>query len=158
MRTIPALLDTDILSAIMRRNPVVLPQAREYLREHDCFTFSILTRYEILRGLKAKDANRQERAFESFCDANTVLPLSDDIIVQAATIYADLHRRGELIGDADILIGATARQGALNRKLAFCFLIAHFRSFLRSCVRAFQRSINSDRVGNWGGNSEGLWR
>ena len=109
MRTIPALLDTDILSAIMRRNPVVLPQAREYLREHDCFTFSILTRYEILRGLKAKDANRQERAFESFCDANTVLPLSDDIIVQAATIYADLHRRGELIGDADILIGATAR-------------------------------------------------
>jgi tRNA(fMet)-specific endonuclease VapC len=29
-------------------------------------------------------------------------------IVQAATIYADLHRRGELICDADILIAATA--------------------------------------------------
>ena len=108
MQTIPALLDTDILSAIMRRNPVVVSKAREYLREHHRFTFSILTRYEILRGLKAKDASRQESAFEYFCGANTVLLLSDDIIVQAAAIYADLHRRGELIGDADILIGATA--------------------------------------------------
>ncbi|MCD6335029.1 MAG: type II toxin-antitoxin system VapC family toxin [Candidatus Latescibacteria bacterium] len=108
MRTIPALLDTDILSAIMRRNPVMVSKAREYLREHHRFTFSILTRYEILRGLKAKGASKQEHAFESFCDANTVLPLSDDIIVQAAAIYADLHRRGELIGDADILIGTTA--------------------------------------------------
>ena len=61
MQTIPALLDTDILSAIIRRNPVVVSKAREYLREHHRFIFSILTRYEILRGLKAKDASGQER-------------------------------------------------------------------------------------------------
>jgi tRNA(fMet)-specific endonuclease VapC len=30
------------------------------------------------------------------------------VIVQAAGIYADLYIRGELIGDADILIAATA--------------------------------------------------
>ena len=47
-------LDTDILSAVMKKNPVVIPKARSYLAEHDQFTFSILTRYEILRGLKAK--------------------------------------------------------------------------------------------------------
>jgi tRNA(fMet)-specific endonuclease VapC len=50
----PALLDTDVLSAIMRKNPMVLPNARAYLVEYGRFTLSIITRYEILRGLKAK--------------------------------------------------------------------------------------------------------
>jgi len=36
------------------------------------------------------------------------LPITDAIIVQAAKLYADLHKRGELISDADILIAATA--------------------------------------------------
>ncbi len=36
------------------------------------------------------------------------MAVTDPIIVRAASVYADLHRRGELIGDADILIAATA--------------------------------------------------
>ena len=102
------LLDTDILSAIMRQNHLVTPKARAYLAEHGRFTFSILTRYEILRGLKAKGANRQAIVFDRFCTRNTILPVTEEIAVKAADIYADLSRRGELIGDADILIGATA--------------------------------------------------
>ena len=53
------LLDTDILSAILRQNQLVIPKARAYLAEHGRFTLSILTRYEILRGLKTKGANQQ---------------------------------------------------------------------------------------------------
>jgi len=30
------------------------------------------------------------------------------VVAAASDIYADLHRRGELIGDADILIAASA--------------------------------------------------
>ncbi len=104
----PVLLDTDTLSAILRRNPVVTDRAQNYLRTHQRFTFSIITRYEILRGLKAKRATRQQAAFDRFCAANTVLPLSGAVIVQATETYADLYRRGALIGDADILIAATA--------------------------------------------------
>jgi tRNA(fMet)-specific endonuclease VapC len=104
----PVLLDTDTLSAILRRNPVVTDRAQNYLRTHQRFTFSIITRYEILRGLKAKRATRQQAAFDRFCAANTILPLSEAIIVQATETYADLYRRGALIGDADILIAATA--------------------------------------------------
>jgi tRNA(fMet)-specific endonuclease VapC len=37
----------------------------------------------------------------------TVPKAIDEIIVQAADIYADLRTRGLPIGDADILIGAT---------------------------------------------------
>jgi len=36
-----ALLDTDILSALMKGNPVVLTRAREYLSEHGSFGLSI---------------------------------------------------------------------------------------------------------------------
>ncbi len=108
MALMQVVLDTDILSAIMRRNPVVIPKARTYLAEHSQFTLSIITRYEILRGLRAKGAVRQTVAFDRFCARNTILPLTDEAVVKAAEIYADLSGRGELIGDADILIAASA--------------------------------------------------
>ena len=101
-------LDTDILSAVMKKNPVVIPKARSYLAEHGQFTLSILTRYEILRGLKAKGAAKQAIAFDRFCATNVVLPLTDEVVVKAAEIYAELSGRGALIGDADILIAASA--------------------------------------------------
>lgn len=101
-------LDTDILSAVMKKNPVVIPKARSYLAEHGQFTLSILTRYEILRGLKAKGAAKQAIAFDRFCATNVVLPLTDEVVVKAAEIYAELRGRGALIGDADILIAASA--------------------------------------------------
>jgi tRNA(fMet)-specific endonuclease VapC len=104
----PALLDTDILSAIMRRNPTVIPYAQSYLAAHRCFTISIITRYEILRGLKAKRADKQLIAFNHFCSLNKIITITEEIITTAADIYADLYRNGLLIGDADILIAATA--------------------------------------------------
>jgi tRNA(fMet)-specific endonuclease VapC len=105
----PALLDTDTLSEVMKgRDPQVREKARHYLATYGRFSFSIITRYEILRGLKVKAATRQLAAFEERCQRSDVLPLADDIIVRAADIYADLHRQGHLISDADILVAATA--------------------------------------------------
>jgi tRNA(fMet)-specific endonuclease VapC len=102
------ILDTDILSALMRKNPAVARKAKTYLAQHGRFTISIITRYEILRGLKAKGAARQQARFEKFCGANYIFPITDGVIIRAADIYADLYKRGELIGDADILIAASA--------------------------------------------------
>ncbi len=103
-----ALLDTDTLSAVMKGNPLVLTRAREYLSEHGAFDISIITRYEILRGLKAKNATAQVQAFDRFCESCRILPLSDEVVVKAADIYAVLKQRGEPVGDADILIAAAA--------------------------------------------------
>ena len=102
------LLDTDVLSGLMRKTPAALNRARTYLADHRRLTISLLTRFEILRGLKAKHATAQLAAFDSFCMNNEVLPITDRVIVLAADIYADLHIRGQLIPDADILIAATA--------------------------------------------------
>lgn len=103
-----SLLDTDVLSGLMRKSPSALNRARIYLADHRQLTISLVTRFEILRGLKAKQATSQLAAFDSFCASNEVLSISDAVIVRAADIYADLHRRGQLIPDADILIAATA--------------------------------------------------
>lgn len=58
--------------------------------------------------MKARKAVVQTSDFEIFCLNNEVLEIDDPVIVKAADIYADLHRRGQLIGDADIIIAATA--------------------------------------------------
>lgn len=68
----------------------------------------LITRYEILRGLKAKGATKQAMVFDRFYARNAILPLIDEAVVKAAEIYADLSGRGVLIGDADILIAASA--------------------------------------------------
>ena len=57
------LLDTDILSELLKQHPLVLQRVRAYLAEHERLAFSIITRYELLRGLKAKQARAQEAAF-----------------------------------------------------------------------------------------------
>lgn len=113
MTPAPVLLDTDILSALMRREPAAVAQARVYLSAHPQLTISLITRYEILRGLKAKRAVSQEAKFEILCASLQVLPLSEAIMTRGAEIYADLHQRGQLIGDADILIAATAMEHGL---------------------------------------------
>ena len=111
----PVLVDTDILSEILKqRDDNVLRAARVYLDRWQRFTFSVLTRYEILRGLRAKGAVRQELAFDALCRLSQVLPLTDPIVVRAAAIYAGLQLRGKLIGDADILIAATALEYGLT--------------------------------------------
>lgn len=111
MRKAP--LDTDVLSAITRRHPVARPRAEAYQAIHGRFTFSIITRYEVLRGLNARGATTLRAAFEQVCTASEVLSFTDPIIVRASTIYADLYRTGTLIGDADILIAATAIENGL---------------------------------------------
>lgn len=133
-KPLPALLDTDILSAIMRKNSIATERARSYLETHLTFTFSVITRYEVLRGLLAKGATKQLASFDQLCSASRVLPVTDAIIVQGASIYADLYQRGEMISDADILIAATA--------------IAHGLAVVTNNENHFRR-IRNLQIDNW---------
>jgi tRNA(fMet)-specific endonuclease VapC len=104
-----ALLDTNIISLLIRRDPVTTANAQNYQVEHGQYTISIITRFEILRGFKASGATTKLTLFQRFCGLNKVLPLTDDIVVKASDIYANLYNLGTLITDADILIAATAQ-------------------------------------------------
>ncbi len=104
-----ALIDTDTLSEIIKQHdPEVASNAQAYLKEHQHFRFSIITRYEILRGLKSKGAFRQAKRFAEQCRVSEIVPLSDEVVDRAADVYSDLRKRGLLIEDGDILIAATA--------------------------------------------------
>ena len=102
------LLDTDTLSSFMRSDPAVVTRVDLYLSDHEFLPILLMTRFEVLRGLKAKGATRRIRDFQQLCRRLQIFPISEDVIVKASDLYADLYRRGQLIGDADLLIAATA--------------------------------------------------
>lgn len=131
---LPSLLDTDTLSELFKNTPAVKKRATEYLFQHHSFYLSQINKYEILKGLKSKQAVKQVAAFEKFCNLNVVLSLTDKAITKAADIYADLKQRGLLITDADILVAAIA--------------LAHNLTLVTSNVSHFKR-IKELRVENW---------
>jgi tRNA(fMet)-specific endonuclease VapC len=95
------------------RDPQVLYNALEYLQEHRVFRCSIITRYEVLRGLHAKDARQQITAFLDRCRASVVCPMTEEIVDRAAEIYGSLRKRGQLISEGDLLM-AERSIGKLN--------------------------------------------
>lgn len=103
------LIDTDVLSEVFKgKNTRYTDKAREYLLLHDQFHFSMISRYEILRGLLAKRATTQVNAFEALCSESKVVGLTEPIARRAAEVWAELRLLGQTPGDADVLIGATA--------------------------------------------------
>ncbi len=58
--------------------------------------------------MKAKGATAQLAYFEAWCQHFQILPITDAIIVIAADLWAVLKQTGQIIGDNDLLIAATA--------------------------------------------------
>jgi tRNA(fMet)-specific endonuclease VapC len=104
----PALIDTNILSFFFRNHSLVVERFQAYLNDHDKINISIITYYEIVSGLKHRDAQKQLTSFQEFVSYNTVLPLSTSSATISADIYANLRNKGTPIDDIDILIAGIA--------------------------------------------------
>jgi len=102
------LLDTDILSAFFRNRRQVVNQIANYLDEHDRLSITIITYYEVLRGLRYVNATRQLHDLENFVADNEVLPLDTQSVKRAAEVYAILRQQGQLISEGDLLIAGIA--------------------------------------------------
>src|SRR5262249_43388087 len=90
------LLDTDILSEVLKqKNPIVVQKAAAYLQVHQRFTFSAVTRYEVIRGLKAKGAAQQLQRFITFCQHSLILPITADILDRAADHWVTANQTGQ---------------------------------------------------------------
>ncbi len=61
-----SLLDTSILIAFLRGEEDVVAKVEEYLEEFDRLSLSIITYYEILRGLKYIDNEKKLGDFEEY--------------------------------------------------------------------------------------------
>ena len=78
------------------------------MHEYNFINLSIITYYEILNGLLYKDAKKQLSKFEEFIELNKVIPLTLRTVKIAATIQADLRKKGTEIGHTDTLIAGIA--------------------------------------------------
>jgi tRNA(fMet)-specific endonuclease VapC len=106
------LLDTSTLSDIIKpnfsRKPSVATSLKQYLRSHGRLTFSEISCYEILRGLRKKRALTQIQRFEEFRLRADVLSLSYQILDRAASLWAEGQLLGITVGDSDLMIAASA--------------------------------------------------
>lgn len=103
------LLDTNIVSASLKRNIEIGLKITEIRRQGQFIGISGITYYEIQRGLLQSNATTKLALFQQFCHDYPILFLDDIKIFQKASeIHADLKSKGRIIQDADILIAATA--------------------------------------------------
>jgi tRNA(fMet)-specific endonuclease VapC len=103
-----ALLDTDILSLYFRNNPKVVFQFQEYLTQYDKIQFSIISYYEILSGLKHRDAHKQLGSFLEFSKQSILLPMTEHSVALSSDLYASSRKSGRPMDDIDLLIAGIA--------------------------------------------------
>jgi tRNA(fMet)-specific endonuclease VapC len=108
----PTLLDSDTLTLLHKGHPRVNANVTAHIKQFGQLFLSEINYYEVTRGLKAIRAAAQLAHFEEFCKAHRVLPFSHEAAMIAADIWATLRRKGQLIGEMDVLIASVAiREG-----------------------------------------------
>ncbi len=104
------LLDTNILTAILKKNQKVLNKIRDVkLQEQELF-ISCITYFESEGGLLAIQSKKKLALLEKLSQTDIKVLFLDriEIIQLASSIYADLRQKGTPIQLPDILIAATA--------------------------------------------------
>jgi predicted nucleic acid-binding protein len=105
-----ALLDTDILSEVLKnRDAAVARAAADYLSRHGEFTVSVISLMEIAYGLHRAGRTKQLEAFEATLESTcNVLPFDAEAALLAGRIEAHLEKMGTPIDAPDVMIAATA--------------------------------------------------
>ena len=102
------ILDTNILTAFLKKDSKVVKKVSGYLDYFDCLTIDIISYYEILRGLEDLGNEDKIKEFEGFINENELVLIRREMMQKAADIYAHLKKKGKIIEDADILIASIA--------------------------------------------------
>lgn len=108
------LLDTDTLIELTKGNRAVATELLTVQQAGAPVYIAALSYYETKRGLLLAQATRQAQAFEQLCRQLPLITLEAPTLDLAAQIYAELASQGQLIGDADILIAASAIEHGLT--------------------------------------------
>src|SRR5947208_813319 len=108
------LLDTDMLSEVFKgRDAGVAAHGAAYRVSHRGFTFSLVSKFEVLRGLKWSNATAQLASFAKVCRDARILRVDDSIVERAAQLWADAKKTGKPGRSADVVIAATALEHGL---------------------------------------------
>ena len=101
------LVDTDWVADYLKGRPTVVEQL--HILSGDGLAISVITYGEIYEGIfYGTNAAHHARIFRQFLRGVDVLNFNRPIMQQFARIRGDLRRQGQMIGDLDTLIAATA--------------------------------------------------
>ena len=107
------LIDTDwIIDYLDGRKAVVKEIQEKFGVNLNVSIISLAELYEGIYGSKTFEEN--ERELNEFLSGVTVLELTKDICKKFGELRNELRKRGELIGDFDLLIASTALQNNLT--------------------------------------------
>lgn len=101
------LIDTNIVSEIMRRKPDTNVQA--WCISKDTFRISVITIDEIIYGLERQSLDSKIKWFQEFVSTKCMVhPVTEPIANRAGEIRGQLASIGQTRSQADMLIAATA--------------------------------------------------
>lgn len=101
------LVDTDCVVDYLKGRP----KAQELLDKlyHDGLAISIITYGEVYEGIYfGRDSKQNEQIFGNFLHGVTILGISRPVAKRFALVRGKLRQNGQMIGQPDILIAATA--------------------------------------------------
>lgn len=104
------LLDTNIVTAILKKDPHVAGRLRAGLAANARILISAVVYYEIKRGLLKRDAMRQLAAFEEMVSKFEWLDVERAHWEAAAALWTECQKAGMPANDADLLLAVQARQ------------------------------------------------
>lgn len=106
----PYLLDTNVMTQLLKRPPHVVNRYRIALANGEPVYLSAVVYYEVKRGLLYVGATSQLRQLdEDFKNVLPWAPVSDAVWDRASHLWADCRRRGRRHDDdGDLLIAAQA--------------------------------------------------
>jgi tRNA(fMet)-specific endonuclease VapC len=103
-------LDTSVVVSLLKGTPDATKNLKALQETNQRIALTVITAYELLKG-----ANLSCRRQDNLSDVKTILSsvelldLTTDATIEAAQIYAELKRTGQLIGEFDILIAAIVK-------------------------------------------------
>ncbi|MFC6591435.1 PIN domain-containing protein [Deinococcus lacus] len=107
-------LDTNVISAVIDGDETVKRRWLEAKAQRHTLSMSAFVYYEVKRGLDLPRRARKYAAFQGIVTQTQILVPDVATYDIAAEIYQKLKASGKPIGDADIIIAATAlRYGAV---------------------------------------------
>jgi tRNA(fMet)-specific endonuclease VapC len=104
------LLDTNILSAIIRKEAFAEQRFRQAVADDDVLLLSIVVFYEVRRGLLKRDAKKQTAVFEHLVNQIAWCDVVREDWELAARLWVERTKIGRPIEDADLLIAAQAKR------------------------------------------------
>ncbi|MBI3000864.1 MAG: PIN domain-containing protein [Deltaproteobacteria bacterium] len=106
----PYLLDTNVVTQLLKRNPHIVERYRDALERGEQVYLSAVVYYEVKRGLLHVGASKQlHQLDEDFRNVLQWAPVSDAAWDRAASLWAECRRQGKPHDDdGDLLIAAQA--------------------------------------------------